>query len=81
MEKTSKRELVKICIEETAEIVRFLLKVNQRPKILEELPEEELMEYQRKSSLLAIDFYRLTRTPRQEFEAKQGEKQAVLKRR
>lgn len=84
MEKKSKRELVKICIEEAAEIVRFLLEVNKRPKILEELPEEELKEYQGKLALLSIDFYRLIMTPREEFEIEQREKerarQEALKR-
>lgn len=71
----SKRELVKKCIEETAELVRFLLEVNKRPKILEELPEEELKEYQKKSSYLSLDFYKLTQTPRQLFYLEQQEKE------
>ncbi len=84
MEKKSKRELVKICIDKTAEIVRFLLEVNKRPKILEELPEEELKEYQSKFAFLSLDFYNLLMTPRQEFELeqrkKERERQEVLKR-
>lgn len=75
MEKQSKRELIKKCIEETAEIVRFLLEVNKRPKILEELPEEELKEYQKKSSYLSLDLYQLMQTPRQRFYLEQQEKE------
>lgn len=75
MEKISKRELIKICIDETAGIVRFLLEVNKRPKILEELPEEELKEYKGKFALLSVDFYKLLRTPREQFEIEQREKE------
>ena len=74
MEKKSKRELVKICIEKTAEIVRLLLEINKRPKILKELPEEELKNYQAKFAYLSVDFYALTQTPRQEFEREKREK-------
>lgn len=84
MEKKSKRELVKICIDKTAEIVRFLLEVNKRPKILEELPEEEIKEYQKKFTSLNVSFFTLVMTPRQEFEYKQEkkehERQEALKR-
>ena len=77
MEKKSKRELIKICIDKTAEIVRFLLEVNKRPKILEELPEEELKEYQSKFAFLSVDFHQLTMTPRQEFEIEQRKKECA----
>ena len=74
----SKKELVKICIDKTAEIVRFLLEANKRPKIIEELPEEELKEYQKKFASLSLSFYKILLTPRQEYEIQQREKETAI---
>ena len=76
MEMINKRELVKKCIEQTAEIARFLIEANKRPKILEELPEEELIELREKFSFLSADFYMLTLSNRRQFEMLQREKEA-----
>ena len=72
---TNKRELTKKCIEKTAEIVRFLLEANKRPKLLEELRQEELKEYKKAFALLTVDFYELLTTPREWFEIQQKEKE------
>ena len=72
----NKRELVKKCIEQTAEIARFLIEANKRPKILEELPEEELIELREKFSFLYADFHRLTLSNRRQFTILQREKEA-----
>lgn len=72
--KSETRERIKRSIEQTAEIVRFLLEINNRPKILEEMPEKELNAIFQKYCENSRDIYRLTRSPRQIYLAIQEEK-------
>lgn len=82
MEDVNKRELLKKCIEQSAEIVRFLLESNKRPKILEELPEDYLNSMYDKTCNFTCNFYLLTRSARQIFILQEQEKESqALQRR
>ena len=64
----STRELIKECIDYSAEIARFLLEANKRPKMLEEMSETELNAIFEKHTFLGMCLFPLTQSARQKYE-------------